>query len=93
MKWFWDHADRDRFREEVEILEAEFERTIISHRRMAEVWTELAGRCSKPAAAAYAHKKVSMYDKLQNDCKLAYAVARKKAATLNMQTEAHAAPR
>lgn len=92
VKWFHDRAERDRFQEEVEILEAEFERTTISHGRMAEVWTELAGCCSKPGAAAYAYKKVSMYNKLQNDCQLAYAIAREKAATLNIQMEP-AAPR
>lgn len=81
VKWFRDRADRNRHQEEVKILEAEFGRTIVSHRRMAKVWGELAGR-SKLGAAAYAHKKVEMYRKLQNDCETAYKTAKVTAVKL-----------
>lgn len=79
VKWFRDRADRDRFREEVEILEAEFERTVLSHTRMADVWTQLADASSGPGAEAYAHKKACMYRGLANECSEAYDIARKKA--------------
>lgn len=92
VKWFRDQAERDRFQEEVEILEAEFERTIKSHGRMAEVWTELAGHCSNLGAAAYAHKKVAMYSQLQNDCKSAYAIALEQAAKINAMVKPAAVP-
>jgi hypothetical protein len=92
VKWFRERAERDRFQEEVQILEAEFERTITSHGRMAEVWSELASRCSesKPGAAAYAHKKVGMYHQLQCDCKLAYKTALEKATIANNDSESAA---
>ena len=79
VKWFRDRADRDRVREEVEILEAEFERTVLSHTRMADVWTQLAGAASGPGAAAYAHKKTCMYRGLAKECSEAYGIALKKA--------------
>lgn len=79
VKWFRDRADRDRFREEMEILEAEFERTIISFRRMASSWLKLADQqldCQHPGAAAYAHRKVAMYNALAHDCEVTYISAR-----------------
>lgn len=78
VKWFRDRADRDRFREEVQILEAEFERTIVSHARMADVWAQLAGTASGPGATAYAHKKAYMYRCLSTECSEAYDIAKKK---------------
>jgi hypothetical protein len=83
VKWFRDRADRDRFREEVQILQAEFERTVVSHKRMAEVWTQLADTVSCPGAVAYAHKKAEMYDGLAQECSKAYEVARKEAGSVN----------
>jgi hypothetical protein len=41
VKWFCEWANRNCHHEEMEILEADFERTIILHTRMAEVWTEM----------------------------------------------------
>jgi hypothetical protein len=83
VKWFRDRADRDRFREEVQILQAEFERTVVSHKRMAEVWTQLADTVSCPGAVAYAHKKAEMYDGLAQECSKAYEVARKEVGSVN----------
>ena len=77
MKWFWDRADHDRFCEEVQTLEAEFDRTIISHQRMAEVWCQLAGEASGPGSTAYAHKKAKMYHGLANQCAQACVACRK----------------
>jgi len=71
VKWFRERANRDRHREEVEILEADFERTALSHSRMAEVWDQLAESCiDKPGASgsAYARKKVGMYTGLAIEC-------------------------
>ena len=92
VKWFRDRADRNRFREEVDILEAEFERTTLSHRRMAEVWTQLADTPTHPGSAAYAHKKVAMYSQLQNNCKSAYAIALEQAAKINAMVKPAAVP-
>lgn len=86
VKWFRERADRDRFREEVDILEAEFERTIISHSRMAEVWSELATKCSLPGATAYAYKKAEMYQGLSKECSLTYDAVRKKPAQVRVGT-------
>jgi DNA-binding GntR family transcriptional regulator len=77
VKWFRDRADRDRFREEVQILDAEFKRTIISFSRMSHVWNELAIKASSPGSAAYARKKAIMYRGLEEDCAQAYAAVLK----------------
>ena len=82
VKWFRDRADHDRFREEVQTLEAEFDRTIISHQRMAEVWCQLAGEGSGPGSAAYAHKKAEMYHGLANQCAQASVACRKSAGRI-----------
>lgn len=91
VKWFWDRAERDRFQEEVEILESEFERIIKLHDCMASASTEMVSNASSKGAAAYAHKKVSMYQQLQTECKEAYNEAlspkgskSKKAAASNV---------
>jgi hypothetical protein len=68
VKWFRDCADHDHFCEEVQILEAEFDRTIVSHQRMAEVWCQLVGEASRPGSTANAHKKAEMYHGLANQC-------------------------
>jgi hypothetical protein len=61
VKWFRDRADRDHFCEEVEILKAEFEQTMVSFNRMSDVWTELASRATGPGSVAYAQRKAVMY--------------------------------
>lgn len=68
VKWFRDRAERDRLREEIDILNAEFDRTEKSHTRMAEVWTQLANSSSCPGASAYAQRTAHMYSKLARDC-------------------------
>ena len=83
VKWFRDRADRDRFCEEVEILEAEFQRTVISFGRMSEVWLQMATDATGPSSAAYAHRKAAMYQGLEEECKQAYANTRRIASHLS----------
>lgn len=42
MRWFRARAHRDRCREEVEILQAELERTVASFKRMHDIWQDVA---------------------------------------------------
>ncbi|KAJ8509466.1 hypothetical protein ONZ45_g8368 [Pleurotus djamor] len=68
VRWFRAKADMWRWQEELEILEAEFQRTIRGFERMAEVW-ELLSESEKqkkagPGAVAYAKKKVATYQTL-----------------------------
>ena len=84
VKWFRDHADQDRFREEVEILEAEFEWTIKSFMRMSDVWSQLASGETSPGSAAYAQRKAVMYRSLAEECKCAYSVVLKKAGCTSL---------
>jgi hypothetical protein len=87
VKWFRERANQDRYQEETEILEADFERTVLSHSRMAKVWTEMAKRCTQqPGAAAYARKKAVMYTNLANDASKAYADAKEEADKADMKT-------
>ncbi|KAF8057825.1 hypothetical protein FPV67DRAFT_1455922 [Lyophyllum atratum] len=68
VKWFRDRAARDRAREEKEILEEEFRRSIASFHRMSEVWSELASKKPAPGYTAYCHKQAAMYSSLASDC-------------------------
>ncbi|KAG6806627.1 hypothetical protein H0H93_002687 [Arthromyces matolae] len=71
VKWFRDRAARDRSREEKDILEEEFRRTVVSFTRMAEVWNQMASGPS-PGSVAYAHKHAAMYNKLAQNCTKAF---------------------
>ena len=59
------------------MLEAEFDRTIVSFRQMSDVWTQLASKVDAPGSAAYAHRKAIMYQGLEEDCVQAYTAVRK----------------
>ena len=72
MKWFHDRADRDQFCEEVEILEAEFQRPVISFGWMSEVWSQMATDDMGLGSAAYGYRKAAMYKGLEEECKQAY---------------------
>lgn len=86
VKWFHEWANQDCYQEETEILEADFERTMLSHSHMAEVWTEMAERCTQqPGAAAYARKKAMMYTNLANNASKAYADAKEEADKADMK--------
>ena len=77
VKWFHEWANRDCHHEEMETVEADFECSIISHTRTAEVWTKMANRCTEdPGGAAYARKKVVMYTNFPNEAQKMYSKAR-----------------
>jgi hypothetical protein len=77
VKWFRDRADRDRWKEEVEILDAEFQRTLVSRARMSQTWSELASKnMAQPGAAAYAYRQSSMYRALADECAKLYQEAK-----------------
>lgn len=77
VQWFRARAERDRWREEVEILEAERRRIEKSHRRLAENWNILAKRhgCDSarpqrhPGVAAYAYRQAkTVHERLAEHC-------------------------
>jgi hypothetical protein len=72
VRWFRARANRDRWREEVEILEEEFRSTYRSFTRMSEVWEQLATRCETSLEGrgrrAYAYRQVLMYDEMARTC-------------------------
>ncbi|KIJ36974.1 hypothetical protein M422DRAFT_260624 [Sphaerobolus stellatus SS14] len=61
-------ANKDRWEEEIDILEEEFQRTKRSFARMEQVWKALAHVCDHTAEGwgkhAYAHQQVGMYQLL-----------------------------
>ena len=59
-------ADRDRWREEVAILREELNRVIRGHRRMAELWKEVANECTG-GKAAYALRHAAMFLAMASD--------------------------
>ena len=88
VKWFRERANRDRHHEEMETVEVDFERTIILHTRMAEVWTKMANRCTEdPRGAAYARKKVVMYTNFSNEAQKMYSKARADADKADRQAK------
>jgi hypothetical protein len=89
VKWFRDRAARDRAREELEILKAEFERTKLSFTKMSDVWTTLAAKdATCRSSAAYAHKQASLYDALAEDCRKMYD----KAIALQVKSSSNVSP-
>ncbi|RDB30333.1 hypothetical protein Hypma_007055 [Hypsizygus marmoreus] len=72
VKWFRDRAARDRSREEKEILEEEFRRSVMYFRQMSKVWTELASGTIPAGCAAYSHRQAAMYDKLATNCQAVF---------------------
>jgi len=67
------------FAKRYKFLKPRFERTIVSHARMADVWAQLAGgTASGPGATAYAHKKAYMYRCLSTECSEALMILQKK---------------
>lgn len=81
VKWFRDRAARDRAREEKEILDAEFQRTIQSFTKMSDVWTTLSAKnASQHSNTAYAQKQAALYHALAEDCREKYdkAIALRK---------------
>lgn len=75
VKWFRDRAARDRAREEKEILESEFNRSLCFFSRMADTWTELAKQDIPAGYRSYAYRQASMYDALHSQCQHLYLKA------------------
>ncbi|OCH84025.1 DUF221-domain-containing protein [Obba rivulosa] len=67
VEWFCARAEKEHYDEEVNILHAEFHRTIKSFMKMSEVW-EVAARKSdrSPGAKAYAKQKSFMFKRMQD---------------------------
>lgn len=57
VRWFRARANRDRFREEVDILHAELERTKATFARMKTVWEGLSARIKAGGEGAAAHSQ------------------------------------
>ena len=79
VKWFRDHAACQRSREEKEILEEEFKRTIYSSEHWEKIWNEL-GRKEEAhsGGAVYTFQTAAMFGKLAFDCKEAFKKAKVK---------------
>ena len=75
VKWFRDRAARDRAREEKEILESEFKRSLCFFSKMADIWTELAKQDIPTGYCSYAYRQASMYDGLHSQCQHLYLKA------------------
>jgi hypothetical protein len=81
-------ANQDHHSEETEILEVDFECTIILHTCMAEVWTKMANHCTEdPRGVAYARKKVVMYANIPNQVQKMYTNTRADADKANQQAK------
>lgn len=89
VKWFRDRAARDRAREEMEILKAEFDRTRLSFTKMSDVWTTLAAKnATCHSNAAYAYNQASLYCALAEDCGKMYD----KAIALQIKSSSNVSP-
>lgn len=67
-------ADRDRWREEIKLLEEELRRTVRGFRRMSEVWTEIASENSD-GRRAYAYRQADMYYEMARDANTRFLIA------------------
>ncbi|KAK0492697.1 hypothetical protein EDD18DRAFT_1357534 [Armillaria luteobubalina] len=80
VKWMRDHADLDRWTEEVELLEEERRHVELSHCQTAEVWTKIAKKSDmESGASAYAYKVADVYSNLATHCVKEWEKALKKA--------------
>ncbi|KAJ7052855.1 hypothetical protein C8F01DRAFT_1236176 [Mycena amicta] len=82
VQWFRARAARERSDEEVEILEAEFSRTIKSFAKQTEKWTAMATQPAlmpenrdKLGWRAYAHRQAAIYERLRRASETAQAQA------------------
>lgn len=72
--WFRERANCDRWTEEVELLECEFDRTIRSFTKMSTIWADLAKAVvgtslTKQGMRAYAWQQVTVYTRLEEQCR------------------------
>ncbi len=85
VRWFRMQAARDRFREELEIINEEFRRTLLSFTRMKEIW-EAIGRkqlvlrkdthCIAIGYHAFACRQAGIYAKLADEVEGSWTKAR-----------------
>lgn len=80
VKWFRDRSARDRAREEKEILEEEFKRTIRHFQYMQTTWSVLATKKmdAPPGYVAYAYKQAAMYERFALDAQKLQTKAEEK---------------
>ena len=79
VKWFRDRSLRDRAREEREILEEEFKRSICTYTLLQSIWIGQAIKETQPGSRVYAYKQAAMMERLARDCTEYQANALKKA--------------
>jgi hypothetical protein len=81
LQWFCDCADHDRWLEEKETLEMEFEQTEVTHSKMANCWLELSKSMvvDRPGTASYASETSNMHLALAQDCAEFHKQAQAKA--------------
>ncbi|PPQ82618.1 hypothetical protein CVT26_001627 [Gymnopilus dilepis] len=79
VKYFRDRSLRDRAREEREILEEEFRRTICSYSALHSAWLRQGETTSSAGRKAYAQKQAAMLERLRQNCIKHHAKATQKA--------------
>lgn len=70
MRWFREQAGVDQLKEELEILEEEFQRTHKAFSRMSETWDELATLTPADSTGyvCYARRQAEMFRLLAGVC-------------------------
>ncbi|KAF8442797.1 hypothetical protein L210DRAFT_3396998 [Boletus edulis BED1] len=87
--WLRAKATKDRWREEVEILKAEFQWTVNFFNKRAEDWTHLAVDSQtkgQHGAASYAARQSSMYGQLRDQCQISLESHHPARATRNISS-------
>jgi hypothetical protein len=80
VRWFRAQAHKDHWREEVQMLEAEFQHTVVSYKVMNDVWTQLGNRCDASEVGegqcAYAYQQAAMYNTMATHCQACFEEAK-----------------
>lgn len=72
VKWFRDRANLQRAKEQAELVDVEFDRTITAFEKSASAWKILHSECMPGSGeASYAHNKYLMYIMLAQHCSAA----------------------
>ncbi|KAJ7723265.1 hypothetical protein B0H16DRAFT_1737330 [Mycena metata] len=72
VKWFRDRANLQRAKEQAELVDVEFDRTITAFEKSASAWKILHSECMPGLGeASYAHNKYLMYIMLAQHCSAA----------------------
>lgn len=75
VRWFRARADMHRWQEDVELIEAEFRRTIRSFENLASIWDKLAGKDKREGYRAYGYRQSSMYTRMAKESRAKYEAA------------------